>query len=67
MEQMFNPVHKNRFLFAVAETYDAIVTIPEGKLEIIATAQVKHMNHSTMPEKDTTGDFNHIERMTFFN
>ncbi|MFO7574285.1 MAG: multicopper oxidase domain-containing protein [Bacteroidales bacterium] len=33
------PVHKNRFLFAVAETYDVIVTIPEGKLEIIATAQ----------------------------
>ena len=33
------PVHKNRFLFAIAETYDVIVTIPEGKLEIIATAQ----------------------------
>ena len=33
------PVHKNRFLFAVAETYDVIITIPEGKLEIIATAQ----------------------------
>lgn len=33
------PVHKNRFLFAIAETYDLIVTIPEGKLEIIATAQ----------------------------
>lgn len=33
------PVHKNRFLFAIAETYDVIVTIPEGTLEIIATAQ----------------------------
>lgn len=33
------PVHKTRFLFAIAETYDVIVTIPEGKLEIIATAQ----------------------------
>ncbi|MCK9321730.1 MAG: multicopper oxidase domain-containing protein, partial [Bacteroidales bacterium] len=33
------PVYKNRFLFAIAETYDIIVTIPEGKLEIIATAQ----------------------------
>ncbi|MCA1757923.1 MAG: multicopper oxidase domain-containing protein [Bacteroidales bacterium] len=33
------PVHKKRFLFAIAETYDIIVTIPEGKLEIIATAQ----------------------------
>ena len=33
------PVHKSRFLFAIAETYDVIVTIPEGKLEIIATAQ----------------------------
>jgi len=150
------PVHKNRFLFAIAETYDVIVTIPEGKLEIIATAQdgsghttihlgsgklfaakvidrpdkvammkqmakmdmkmgapaltgnkkkrtpeflmkkygmemkmdmvghkidnkeeadkpmneemdMGHMNHNTMLEKDTTGDFNHIERMTYFN
>lgn len=33
------PVHKSRFLFAIAETYDIIVTIPDGKLEIIATAQ----------------------------
>lgn len=33
------PVNKNRFLFAIAETYDVIVTIPQGKLEIIATAQ----------------------------
>lgn len=33
------PVHKSRFLFAIAETYDVIVTIPQGKLEIIATAQ----------------------------
>ncbi|MDT8394346.1 MAG: multicopper oxidase domain-containing protein [Bacteroidales bacterium] len=33
------PVHKNRFIFAIAETYDVIVTIPEGKLEIIAAAQ----------------------------
>jgi hypothetical protein len=32
-------VHKNRFLFAIAETYDVLVTIPEGQLEIIATAQ----------------------------
>ena len=145
------PVHKNRFLFAIAETYDVIVTIPEGKLEIIATAQdgsghtaihlgsgklfaaqvidrpdkvammkqmakmnmkmgapsltgnknkntpeflmkkygmemnmdmdnkkegdmpmnhemdMEHMNHSTMPEKDTTSDFNHNERMIHFN
>jgi CopA family copper-resistance protein len=150
------PVHKNRFLFAIAETYDVIVTIPEGKLEIIATAQdgsghttihlgsgklfaaqvidrpdkvammkemakmdmkmgapaltgnkkkntpeflmkkygmemktdmdddkvgnkkegdmpmnhemdMGHMNHSTMPEKDTTGDFTHHERMMHFN
>ena len=152
------PVRKNRFLFAIAETYDVIVTIPEGKLEIIATAQdgsghttihlgsgklfpakvinkpdkvemlkqmakmdmkmgapaltgnkkkktpeflmkkygmemkmdmdmvghkmdnekegdmpmneemkMGHMNHSTMPEKDTTGDFTHNERMTYFN
>jgi len=136
------PVHKNRFLFAIAETYDVIVTIPEGKLEIIATAQdgsghtaihlgsgklfpaklidrpdkvammkqmakmdmkmgapalignkkkktpeflmnkygmemnmdmdndemdMRHMNHNTMQEKDTTGDFSHKERMTNFN
>lgn len=33
------PVKKNRFLFAIAETYDVIVTIPKGKLEITATAQ----------------------------
>lgn len=33
------PVHKSRLLFAIAETYDVIVTIPKGKLEIIATAQ----------------------------
>ena len=33
------PVHKSRFLYAVAETYDVIVTIPEGTLEITATAQ----------------------------
>jgi len=150
------PVHKNRFLFAIAETYDVIVTIPNGKLEIIATAQdgsgyttihlgsgklfaaqaidrpdkvammkqmakmdmkmgapalignrkkktpeflmkkygmemmmdtdddnmgnqkdgempmneemdMGHMNHNTMQNKDTTGDFNHLERMTHFN
>ncbi len=148
------PVHKNRFLFAIAETYDVIVTIPEGKLEIIATAQdgsghtaihlgsgnlfpakvidrpdkvammkqmaemdmkmgapalignkkkktpeflmnkygmkmnmdmdnvqmnkennmskndemdMGHMNHNTMPEKDTTEEFSHNERMTYFN
>jgi hypothetical protein len=150
------PVHKNRFLFAIAETYDVIVTIPEGKLEIIATAQdgsgyttihlgsgklfaaqvidrpdkvamlkqmakmdmkmgapalagnkkkktpeflmnkygmgmmmdmdddkmdnkkegdmpmndemdLGHMNHNTMLEKDTAGDFTHLERMTYFN
>ena len=148
------PVHKNRFLFAIAETYDVIVNIPEGKLEIIATAQdgsgnttthlgsgklfpaqvidrpdkvammkqmaqmdmkmgapallgnkkkntpeflmkkygmkmkmdmdnaemnkkqnmpmndemdMGHMNHNTMPEKDTNGDFTHEERMTYFN
>lgn len=150
------PVHKSRFLFAIAETYDVIVTIPNGKLEIIATAQdgsghtsihlgsgklfpakvidrpdkvammkqmakmdmkmgapalignkkkktpeflmkkygmemmmdmdddnmgnqkdgdmpmnkemdMGHMNHNTMQNKDTTGDFNHLERMTHFN
>ena len=33
------PVAKDRFLFAIAETYDVIVTIPNGKLEILATAQ----------------------------
>ncbi|KPM49644.1 multicopper oxidase domain-containing protein [Jiulongibacter sediminis] len=34
------PVHKNRFLFAIAETYDIILTVPEeGTLEITATAQ----------------------------
>jgi CopA family copper-resistance protein len=32
-------VAKDRFLFAIAETYDVIVTIPNGQLEIIATAQ----------------------------
>ncbi len=33
------PVSKNRLLFAIAETYDIIVTIPSGTLEITATAQ----------------------------
>ena len=34
------PVQKNKVLFAIAETYDFIVTIPsDGKLEIRATAQ----------------------------
>ncbi|MDB2462707.1 multicopper oxidase domain-containing protein [Algibacter sp.] len=33
------PVHKSRFLFGIAETYDVIVTIPEGSLEITATTQ----------------------------
>lgn len=33
------PVNKSRFLFGIAETYDVIVTIPKGKLEVIATAQ----------------------------
>ena len=34
------PVQKNKLLFAIAETYDFIVTIPEnGKIEIRATAQ----------------------------
>lgn len=148
------PVHKNRLLFAIAETYDVIVTIPEGKLEIIATAQdgsghttihlgsgklfaaqvihrpdkvemmkqmakmdmkmgapalignkkkktpeflmkrygmkmqmdmdndqmskednmpinddmdMGHMNHNTMPEKDTSRDFTYNERITYFN
>ena len=28
-----------RFLFGIAETYDVIVTIPEGTLEVTATAQ----------------------------
>ena len=33
------PVQKDRFLFGIAETYDVIVTIPKGRLEIIATVQ----------------------------
>lgn len=33
------PVHKSRFLFGIAETYDVIVTIPEGTLAITATTQ----------------------------
>ena len=33
------PVSKSRFLFGIAETYDVIVTIPEGILEVTATAQ----------------------------
>ncbi|MCM5662504.1 multicopper oxidase domain-containing protein [Galbibacter mesophilus] len=33
------PVSKNRFLFAIAETYDVIVTMPNGTLEVTATAQ----------------------------
>ncbi|WP_341224792.1 multicopper oxidase domain-containing protein [uncultured Arcticibacterium sp.] len=33
------PVPKSRFLFGIAETYDVIVTIPDGILEITATAQ----------------------------
>ncbi len=33
------PVQKSRFLYGIAETYDIIVTIPKGKLEITATAQ----------------------------
>ncbi|PQV51232.1 CopA family copper-resistance protein [Jejuia pallidilutea] len=33
------PVNKSRFLFGIAETYDVIVTIPNGTLEVIATAQ----------------------------
>lgn len=33
------PVNKSRFLFGIAETYDVIVTIPEGTLEITATSQ----------------------------
>lgn len=34
-----SPVDKSRFLFGIAETYDIVVTIPEGTLEISATAQ----------------------------
>ncbi|OBQ54730.1 multicopper oxidase domain-containing protein [Tamlana sp. s12] len=33
------PVHKGRFLFGIAETYDIIVTIPDGTLEVTATVQ----------------------------
>jgi hypothetical protein len=33
------PISKSRFLFGIAETYDVIVTIPEGTVEITATAQ----------------------------
>jgi len=33
------PVSKSRFLFGIAETYDVIVTIPKGTLEITATSQ----------------------------
>jgi FtsP/CotA-like multicopper oxidase with cupredoxin domain len=35
-----HPVHMNRFLIAVAETYDVIITLPEkGAYELRATAQ----------------------------
>ena len=33
------PVSKSRFLFGIAETYDVIITIPKGAIEIVATAQ----------------------------
>lgn len=33
------PVPKSRFLFGIAETYDVIVTIPHGTLEVTATTQ----------------------------
>ncbi len=33
------PVNKSRFLFGIAETYDVIVTIPDGVLEVTSTAQ----------------------------
>ena len=33
------PVSKSRLLFGIAETYDVIVTIPDGTLEITSTAQ----------------------------
>lgn len=33
------PVSKSRFLFGIAETYDVIVTVPDGVLEVTATAQ----------------------------
>jgi len=33
------PVSKSRFLFGIAETYDVIVTIPDGTLEVTATTQ----------------------------
>ena len=33
------PVNKSRFLFGIAETYDVIVTIPNGILEVTATTQ----------------------------
>jgi FtsP/CotA-like multicopper oxidase with cupredoxin domain len=34
------PVHKNRFLIAIAETYDVVITVPEkGAYEFRATAQ----------------------------
>ncbi|WP_298495461.1 multicopper oxidase domain-containing protein [uncultured Algibacter sp.] len=33
------PVNKSRFLFGIAETYDVIVTIPNGTLEVTATTQ----------------------------
>ncbi|WP_262494803.1 cupredoxin domain-containing protein [Balneicella halophila] len=33
------PVSKNRIFFAIAETYDVIVTMPDGTLEITATVQ----------------------------
>lgn len=33
------PVSKSRFLFGIAETYDVIVTVPDGTLEVTATAQ----------------------------
>ena len=33
------PVSQDRFIFAIAETYDVIVSIPDGTLEVTATAQ----------------------------
>lgn len=33
------PARKSRLLFGIAETYDIIVTIPEGTLEVTATSQ----------------------------
>ena len=63
------PTSKNRFLFGVAETYDVIVTIPEGTLEVTATAQDGsghtsiHIGEGTLFSAKTIDRPNKIEMM----